>query len=123
MGIAFDKVQAARMIAEQGLNVRQAEALCRRLAKQAKEETAPPSPPRPTLPVEVEESLRQAIGNEVSVAYKDGKGSLTVRFYSDEQLRAFANLLGRYDREGLTAPEAPARDAVPIYEPLWEQSI
>ena len=117
------QVQAARMIAEQGLNVRQAEALCRRLAKQAKEETAPPPPPRPTLPVEVEESLRQAIGNEVSVAYKDGKGSLTVRFYSDEQLRAFANLLGRYDREGLTAPEAPARDAVPIYEPLWEQSI
>ena len=53
------------------------------------------------------------------MAYKDGRGSLTVHFYSDEQLRAFANLLGRYDREGT----APAPDAAPVYPPLWEQSI
>ena len=62
--------------------------------------------------MEVEESLRQALGNEVSVAYKDGKGSLTVRFYSDDQLRAFANLLGHYDREGTgpgLAPESQVR--------------
>ena len=29
----------------------------------------------------------------------DGKGKLTVHFYSDEQLRAFANLLGQYQTE------------------------
>ncbi len=113
------QVQAARLIAENNLNVRQAEALCRKLAKEAKQQAAPEPPPRPALPVEVEESLRQALGNEVSVAYKDGRGSLTVHFYSDEQLRAFANLLGRYDREGT----APAPDAAPVYPPLWEQSI
>jgi len=28
-----------------------------------------------------------------------GKGKLTVHFYSDEQLRAFANLLGQYQTE------------------------
>ena len=28
-----------------------------------------------------------------------GKGKLTVHFYSDEQLRAFANLLGQYQME------------------------
>ena len=94
------QTQAARLIAENNLNVRQAEELCRRLAKEARTAAAPEPPPRPALPVEVEESLRQALGNEVSVAYKDGKGSLTVRFYSDDQLRAFANLLGHYDREG-----------------------
>lgn len=94
------QVQAAQLIAEHNLNVRQAEELCRRLAKEAKEAAAPEPAPRPALPVEVEESLRQALGNEVSVAYKDGRGSLTVHFYSDDQLRAFANLLGHYEQQG-----------------------
>ena len=52
-----------------------------------------------TLPVEVEESLKQALGSEVRVAYHDGKGKLTVHFYSDDQLKAFANLLGQYSVE------------------------
>ena len=97
------QVQAAKLIAGHSLNVRQAEALCRKLAKDAKQAgqaPAPEPPPRPALPVEVEESLRQALGSEVSVAYKNGRGSLTVHFYSDDQLRAFANLLGHYDLEG-----------------------
>ena len=94
------QIQAARLIAEHSLNVRQAEELCRRLAKEAKTADTPEPAPRPALPVEVEESLRQTLGNEVSVAYKDGRGSLTVHFYSDDQLKAFANLLGHYDREG-----------------------
>ena len=92
--------QAAQLIADNQLNVRQAEVLCKKLMKPAPEPAAPVR--RETLPVEVEESLRQALGNEVSVAYHDGKGKLTVHFYSDEQLRAFANLLGHYDREGLS---------------------
>ena len=111
------QVQAAKLIAEHSLNVRQAEALCRKLAKDAKQAgqaTAPEPPPRPALPVEVEESLRQALGSEVSVAYKNGRGSLTVHFYSDDQLRAFANLLGHYDLEG-TGP-------APVDQALWEQT-
>ena len=39
------------------------------------------------------------LGSEVNVAYHDGKGRLTVHFYSDEQLQAFANLLGQYQNE------------------------
>ena len=111
------QVQAAKLIAEHSLNVRQAEALCRKLAKDAKQAGQPPAPeppPRPALPVEVEESLRQALGSEVSVAYKNGRGSLTVHFYSDDQLRAFANLLGHYDLEG-TGP-------APVDQALWEQT-
>ena len=46
-----------------------------------------------------EESLKQALGSEVRVAYHDGKGKLTVHFYSDDQLKAFANLLGQYSVE------------------------
>ena len=89
--------EAAQMIADNQLNVRQAEALCKKLAKPAKEPVAAPLPS--ALPVEVEESLKQALGSEVRVAYHDGKGKLTVHFYSDDQLKAFANLLGQYNRE------------------------
>lgn len=94
--------QAAHLIADNQLNVRQAETLCKKLARP---ETPPKAPPlRPALPTEVELSLKEALGNEVAVAYKAGKGTLTVHFYSDEQLRAFANLLGRYDRTGEHTP-------------------
>lgn len=89
--------EAAQMIADNQLNVRQAEALCKKLAKPAKEPVAAPLPT--ALPVEVEESLKQALGSEVRVAYHDGKGKLTVHFYSDDQLKAFANLLGQYNME------------------------
>ena len=88
---------AANEVAQRGLNVRQTEALCKKLAKPAKEPREPK--PRGTLPVEVEESLKQVLGSEVNVAYHDGKGKLTVHFYSDEQLKAFANLLGQYQVE------------------------
>ena len=89
--------EAAQMIADNQLNVRQAEALCKKLAKPAKEPVVAPLPS--ALPVEVEESLKQALGSEVRVAYHDGKGKLTVHFYSDDQLKAFANLLGQYSVE------------------------
>ena len=89
--------EAAQMIADNQLNVRQAEALCKKLAKPAKEPVVTPLPS--ALPVEVEESLKQALGSEVRVAYHDGKGKLTVHFYSDDQLKAFANLLGQYSVE------------------------
>ena len=89
--------EAAQMIADNQLNVRQAEALCKKLAKPAKEPVAAPLPS--ALPVEVEESLKQALGSEVRVAYHDGKGKLTVHFYSDDQLKAFANLLWQYNME------------------------
>lgn len=89
--------QAAAAIISADLNVRQAEALCKKLSQ-------PPKPPKPApmpaaLPVEVETILREVTGNEVKVDYKKGKGTLTLHFYSDDQLKAFANLLGKYEKE------------------------
>ena len=95
--------QAAQIIADNQLNVRQAETLCKKLAKAPKE--PPPPEFQSSLPTEVELSLKEVLGNEVSVNYRNGKGSLTVRFYSDDQLKAFANLLGRYDKTGAEGPE------------------
>ena len=89
--------QAAQMVADNQLNVRQTEALCKKLMKPSKTPAEPPI--RSAFPVEVEESLKQVLGSEVNVAYHDGKGKLTVHFYSDDQLRAFANLLGQYRTE------------------------
>jgi ParB family chromosome partitioning protein len=90
--------RAAHEIAAHSLNVRQAEALCKKMARPARPQK--PAPVRPPLPVEVELSLKEALGNEVKVDYKQGRGTLTLHFYSDEQLKAFANLLGKYDLTG-----------------------
>ena len=91
------QLAAAAAGVENGLNVRQTEALCKKLARP--EPQKKPEPQRPALPGEVEIALRETLGNEVRVDYKNGRGSLTVHFYSDAQLTAFANLLGGYQKE------------------------
>ena len=91
------QAQAAGLIVQHDMNVRQAEALCKKLARPAPAPKAPPL--RPALPTEVEVSLKEILGNEVKVEYKGGKGALTLHFYSDDQLRAYANLLGGYNKE------------------------
>lgn len=91
------QLAAAAAVVENGLNVRQTEALCKKLARP--EPQKKPEPQRPALPGEVEIALRETLGNEVKVDYKNGRGSLTVHFYSDAQLTAFANLLGGYQKE------------------------
>lgn len=88
---------AAELVAEGDLNVRQTELLCKKLAKP---QAAPKAPPiLAPLAGEVQSALSECLGNEVKVDYKNGKGSLLIHFYSDEQLTAFANLLGGYDKE------------------------
>lgn len=91
------QTKAAEAVVGQNLNVRQTEALCKKLAKPQK--PPKPQPLRPALAGEVEYALREVLGSEVKVDYKNGQGSLTVHFYSDEQLSAFANLLGGYNKE------------------------
>ena len=98
LGLASHAAQqeAAQYIVQHGLSVREAEALCRRMAKEPKPRR---EVRRPALPTEVELSLRESLGTEVRVQYKGGRGSLQVHFYSDEQLTEFANLLGKYEKE------------------------
>ncbi len=91
------QTKAAEAVVGQNLNVRQTEALCKKLVKP--EKPPKPQPLRPALAGEVEYALREVLGSEVKVDYKNGQGSLTVHFYSDEQISAFANLLGGYNKE------------------------
>ncbi|MEF9969714.1 MAG: ParB/RepB/Spo0J family partition protein [Ruthenibacterium sp.] len=88
--------QAADEIIEKKLNVREAEALCKKLAKEPRQIHAVR---RPAFPSEVELSLKETLGTEVRVQYKEGKGTMQIHFYSDDQLKAFANLLGSYKKE------------------------
>lgn len=92
--------QAAAEVEANGLNVRQTESLCKKLAKPAKQPKAKLDPfNRPKRAVEIEAALKEVTGSEVHVEYKDGKGSLKIDFYSDEMLQKFADLLGHYDPE------------------------
>ena len=93
--------QAAAEVAAQNLNVRQTEALCKKLTKPARPPKAKDDNfTRPKRAVEVEAALKEVTGSEVHVDYKDGKGSLKIDFYSDDMLQKFVSLLGMYDPEG-----------------------
>ena len=92
--------QAAAEVVAQNLNVRQTEALCKKLAKPAKPPKEKDNFTRPKRAVVVEAALKEVTGSEVHVEYKDGKGSLKIDFYSDDMLQKFVSLLGMYDPEG-----------------------
>lgn len=93
LSIADDslRVSVARQVAETGMTVREAEKLC---AKPAKQEKLKLPKAKNAVAQEVELSLQNALGVECRVQYKDGKGTLSVDFYSKDQLFEFANKLG-----------------------------
>ena len=80
----------AQEIAEKNLSVRQAELLAKKLQKEPK---APKEDKTPTLIKEIEIALSEMHGTPVKVSYKDGKGSLTITFNSDEQLKEISKML------------------------------
>lgn len=90
-------IAAADQVTAKGLNVRQTESLCRKISRPPKPPKTTDSFTRPVLATEVEAALREVTGSEVRVDYKDGKGTLHISFYSDDQLKQFAGLLGQYD--------------------------
>ena len=94
LGIADNesRIAAAKTIAEKGLSVREAE----KISQKASQQPSLPKQPKKKDPSaeEVELALRNALGVEVRVSGKNGKGTLTLNYYSNEQLYEFANKLG-----------------------------
>ncbi len=84
------QLELAQTIAEKSLSVRQAELLAKKMQKEPK---AAKEDKTPTLIKEIEIALSEMHGTPVKVSYKDGKGSLTITFNSDEQLKEIANML------------------------------
>ncbi len=85
-------------VIEQGLSVRQAEELVRRLREPKPDQNAGPEPAVPGRDLEmerVEEDLRRALGTKVSLARSRRGGRIVIEYYSDEELgRLYERLTG-----------------------------
>ena len=103
LGLSGPEVQAAaakRVLAE-GLSVRQTEELVARLS-------APPPPvttgarPTPEEPVTtrdphlaaIEDRLRHRFGTRVNLRYRQGRGQIDIRFFSDDELERVLEIVG-----------------------------
>ena len=91
-----DKICAlAEEIVEKGLSVRFAE----QAAKPEKEKKAKSSEKavKPNYYKEVEIALTESLGRKISVTKSAKGGAITIEFYNDDELKSFANLLGRFN--------------------------
>ena len=88
-----EKAQVAVLdsILKQNLNVRQTEQLVRKLGGE-KPETAPPTQPDPEVKA-LEEQLRQRFGTKVSLNQKSKGGTLTIHYYSAEELNTLIAII------------------------------
>jgi ParB family transcriptional regulator, chromosome partitioning protein len=95
-GVAEQKLAAERIIKD-GLNVRDTESLVARLQHAAPavkgNGSARPQPPASHV-TDIENRLRERFGTKVQLRYKQGKGSLEVRFFSDDDLDRILEIVG-----------------------------
>ncbi len=89
---------AAERVVKQGLNVRQTEELVAHLANRAAPgaggKAAAAAPLRDTHVASLENKLRERLGTKVQLRYRDGKGALDIRFFSDDELERILQILG-----------------------------
>ena len=77
---------ALAVVRKQGLNVRQTEALVRRLAGERQERPAPPTPTPQTQVLE--DAFRESLGTKVTLRRNEkGAGRVVIHFFSDEELQ------------------------------------
>ena len=88
-------IQAAQKAADGLLTVRQLEKMA--AETEAEPETEELPAPLPTYYGEVEQALHTRLGRKVKVQYKKNKGTLTLEFYDDDDLRELARLLSPED--------------------------
>ena len=89
---------AATRVLHKGLNVRQTEELVGNLATQ--DGTVSGGKPAATAPLRdahvasLEEKLRERLGTKVQLRYRNGKGALDIRFFSEAELDRLLQILG-----------------------------
>ncbi|MBI3414048.1 MAG: ParB/RepB/Spo0J family partition protein [Verrucomicrobia bacterium] len=96
-----DQLEAARIISRDGLNVRKTEELVDRLQHRA---TAPAGEKhaangsrswnRDAHLVDVENRLQQRLGTKVALRYRQGKGAVEIKFFSDDELERILQIVG-----------------------------
>ncbi len=90
---------AANLILRDGLNVRQAEELVNRLLAGPTVTSSAKRPGRSAADrdvhlADVESRLQARLGTKVSLRYRQGRGVVEIRFFSDEELERLLELLG-----------------------------
>jgi ParB family chromosome partitioning protein len=90
---------AAERVLKTGLNVRQTEELVSVLSNPPAASNGPGA--TKAIPVErhahvqdLENRLRERLGTKVQLRYRQGKGSLEIRFFSDEELERILDIVG-----------------------------
>ncbi len=101
LGLADEKKQqlAAERVIKEGLNVRQTEGLVARLLARGsrklgiRPETGAPADTDPHI-ADLEARLREVFATKVQLHYAQGKGSVEISFFSDEELERILQILG-----------------------------
>ena len=86
----------AERVIKESLSVRQTEELISDLLKDSSNSGKRKSQANPNREVHVtslENRLKEKLGTKVSLTYRDGKGSLTIKYFSDEDLERILNIL------------------------------
>jgi ParB family transcriptional regulator, chromosome partitioning protein len=100
LGLASEQNQrlASERILNEGLNVRQTEALVARLQARESGAITSPVPPTPLTRdahvASLENQLRERLGTKVHLRYAQGKGALEITFFSDSELERILHVLG-----------------------------
>jgi ParB family chromosome partitioning protein len=87
--------ETAQRVVKDALNVRQTEGL---IARKARSRTSKPRESQRHHGnghlSSLEEQIRERVGTKVRLTYREGKGSLQLSFFSDEELERILELLG-----------------------------
>ena len=99
LGLASERQQqlAAQRILKDGLNVRQTEGLVAKwLARPASAPGRAPAsgPARDAQVARLEDKLRERLGTRIKLKYEQGRGTLEIAFYSDDELERVLQILG-----------------------------
>lgn len=101
LSLSEDNLQkkVAQEVVKNKLNVRETETLCKKEQnKKNKGVKTTTSKSRPSIVAETEISLQEILGTKVDIKYNKGQGSLNIHFNSQEQLKEWAYLLGKYKK-------------------------
>lgn len=93
------QADAAQRAVSDGLSVRQVEEMVARVSAAGGPTTlapasAPAAPVRDPHVASMEDRLRQRLGTKVQLRYKQGKGQIDIRFFSDDELERILAILG-----------------------------
>lgn len=88
------QLEAARAVVAQGLSVRAAEALCKKLGEAPQKA---PKKKREKLPEvsDLENKLTSALGTKVSIQHRDKRGKIEIEYYSLDELDRLLDVLLR----------------------------